>query len=326
MSGIRARPIPTPMKEPRNYLILILCAALLAAGTLLWQQRAEADQWKARVETAEKELAGQTAERAALEKRVREAQDQAATLQSELTAARDAQPSSAAPAPAGKKRNTMAAEGGQLTPDLLKQWLADASDPVVLRRLNTQARNQTLRRFGDLFKQLNLTPEQTDGLTKLLTDKRQAGMDVAVASYQQGNDPTQNPDDYRDQVIASHTDIENQIHALLGDANYAQYQDFTRDTGQTNLIKGLELALRNTPNPLTPDQAALIKQTLEDNGTSRITAKVVADTKDFLSPAQHQALQDLRAIQQANAQKRIQPVQILPTGASPPVAPVPAGK
>jgi len=149
-------------------------------------------------------------------------------------------------------------------------------------------------------------------------------MDVAVASYQQGNDPTQNPDDYRDQVIASHTDIENQIHALLGDANYAQYQDFTRDTGQANVIKGLELALRNTPNPLTPDQAAQIKQVLEDSGATRITAKVVSATKDFLSPAQHQALEDLRAIQQANALKRNQPVQILPTGGSPPAPPIPA--
>ena len=327
MSDPRAVAQPTLMKEPRNYLILILCAALLGAGILLRQQGTETDQWKARVWSAEKTVAQQAAERTALEKRLSDAQDRTAALQNELAAARDAQPSATTPdKPAAKKRGALAVEGGQLTPDMLKQWLADANDPAVMRRLNTQARNQMLRRFGDVFQQLNLTPEQTESFTKLLADKRQAPMDVAVASFQDGNDPTQNLDAYRAQLAATQTGIEDQIHTLLGDSNYAQYRDYVRDTGQTNVIKDLELALRNSPDPLTPEQAAQFKQVLEDNNTTRITAKVVSTAQEFLSPAQHQALQDLRAIQQANSQKRNQPVQILPTVGNPVAPAVATGK
>jgi len=92
MSNPRAVAQPTPMKEPRNYLIVILCAALLGAGILLRQQGTETDQWKARVWSAEKTVAQQAAERTALEKRLSDAQDRTAALQNELAAARDAQP------------------------------------------------------------------------------------------------------------------------------------------------------------------------------------------------------------------------------------------
>jgi len=58
---------------------------------------------------------------------------------------------------------------------------------------------------------------------------------------------------------------------------------------------------------------------LLDSNANRITTKVVNDSRPFLSPVQLQALQDLRAVQQANSQKRNQPVQVLPNGT--PLAP-----
>ena len=198
---------------------------------------------------------------------------------------------------------------------MLHQYLADANDPAVMRRLNTEARNQTLRRFADLLKQLNLPPDQNEALVKLLTDKRQVALDTAVASFQAGNDPTQDMDAYRDLMFANRDSIEAQINALLGPTNYAQYQDNLRSVGQNAVVNNLQLTLSGTSEPLTPDQAAQFQQVMQDNSTSRINARVIAASKDFLTPVQMQALQDLRAIQQANAIKRSQPVQVLPTSA-----------
>jgi hypothetical protein len=90
-------------------------------------------------------------------------------------------------------------------------------------------------------------------------------------------------------------------------------------------VSNLQLTLSNTSEPLTPDQAAQIQQVMQENNTARISAKVISASKDFLSPVQIQALQDLRAIQQANAVKRAQPVQVLPTSPPPP-PPAPTGK
>jgi hypothetical protein len=304
------------MPTRQTYLLLGLAVLLVGAVALLWQQRAEIDGMKARTARAESESARSVAERIALEKSASEAREQAAALQKELAEARD---TSAAQSVAKSREATPApAADGKITADTVKQWLTDANDPAVMRRLNTQARNQTLRRYASLFTQLNLPAEQTELFTKLLNDKRQAPLDIVVSSLKDGTDPTKDMDEFRNQIIASRAEIENQIHALLGEANYTQYQSFDQNYGQANVLNNLQSALLGTAEPLTAQQAAQMTQLLQANNANRITAPVVNGAKDFLSLTQLQALQDLRALQLANSQKRLQPGQILPTA---PMAP-----
>ncbi len=195
-----------------------------------------------------------------------------------------------------------------------------------MRRLNTEARLQMLKRFGDLLRQLNLPPDQNEAFVKLLTDKRQVALDTAVASFQEGTDPSQDMDAYRDLMIANRDSIESQINALLGPDQLCPVPEQSpRYRTESDVLNNLQLSLSGTSEPLTPDQAAQIQQVMQDNNTARINAKVIAASKDFLTPVQMQALQDLRAIQQANAVKRAQPVQVLPTSAPPP-PPAPTGK
>jgi hypothetical protein len=290
------------------------------AVALLWEQQREIGSLENRLRIADQALVEQKTEHTALEKDFEEAKNQTNALQTALNTAHQA-----AAKPAEGKRERAAANGGAISKEMVQQYVADASDPAVMRRLNTEARIQTLKRFGDLLKQLNLSPDQNEAFVKLLTDKRQVALDTAVASFQQGNDPSQDMDAYRDLMIANRDSIESQINALLGPTDYAQYQDNLRSTGQNDVLNNLALSLRNTSEPLTPDQAAQIQQVMQENNTARINAKVIAASKDFLTPVQMQALQDLRAIQQANAVKRAQPVQVLPTSAPPPT-PAPTGK
>jgi hypothetical protein len=298
---------------------------LLVAGVRLWQQHQEIETLKVQAQTAATDTSRNTTERAQLEKNLRVARDEVTALRKELTDAReqanDAAANTAALAKAAKNSAGGATDPSAVNDATLKQWLADADDPAVLRRLNLQARNKTMQRYGELFNQLKLTPEQTEQLTKLLTDKRQANMDVAVTSYQHGEDPTQDMDAYRDRVVAAREGIENQIAALLGDSAYAQYQDYDRSVGQMNVLNNLQLALRATSEPLTAEQADRFKGVLQDNNSTRITAKVIRDAREVLSPIQMQALEDLRAVQQANSQKRNQPMQALPNSPTVPAKP-----
>jgi hypothetical protein len=307
--------------KPATQTLLSVLGVTSVAVALLWEQQQEIAGLERRLQTADQALEQQKAEHFTLEKNYEEAKNQTDVLKAALSTARQAVESTK---PADRKRDRAAANSGAISKEMLEQYIADAGDPAVMRRLNTEARIQTLKRFGDLLKQLNLPPDQNEAFIKLLTDKRQVALDTAVASYQQGTDPSQDMDAYRDLMIANRDSIESQINALLGPTSYAQYQNNLRNTGQNDVVNNLQLTLSNTSDPLTPDQAAQIQQVMQDSNTSRINAKVIAASKDFLTPVQMQALQDLRAIQQANALKRAQPVQILPT--SPPPPPAPVGK
>jgi hypothetical protein len=306
---------PIRMNSWKTCCIGALCFLLAGAAAVISKQRGEIAGLRSRASAADQELARQTTAQADLEKDLQQAQARAKELAArEKPALEPAQePARDLTKPNIKKRDHLVVDDSQVTTDMaVKQWVGQANDPDVMRRLATQARVQTLKRYGELFMQLNVPPEQTEQFTKLLTDKRQAPVDVAVASYQNGEDPWSDPAGLQEMTRAARAEIESQIHSLLGDANYERYLDFNRLTGLSNVTSLLDQALRNAGAPLTADQTARFQQVLVDNETSRVTAKVVSDSKDFLSPAQVQALRDLRAIQQANSRKRNQPLQILP--------------
>jgi Spy/CpxP family protein refolding chaperone len=191
-----------------------------------------------------------------------------------------------------------------------------------MRRLSTQARAQTLRHYDDLLKGLSLTPEQSEQLVKLLIEKKQAAIDVAAASIAQGIDPQSDPAKYKAMVADTKSRIEDEIQSLLGDANYAHYVDYDRTNSQNNVVSNLSNVLRNTGTPLNANQAEQLRQTLQQHETSHINAKVIADSKNFLTPEQLTVLQDLRAVQKANSEKRNIPTLVLPTAPNP-AAPTP---
>lgn len=206
----------------------------------------------------------------------------------------------------GEENSGRAARGGA------SGWAATASDPEVMRRLNEQARLQTTRRYGPLFDQLSLSAEQREQLTKLLADKRQVPLDVAAATLQGGTDPREDPATYADMVAATREDLEQQIHAVLGDAGYQSYQNFDHGTGQAQVIDRLGQMSAQMQQPLSPSQVAQLHAVMRANDTGRVSAKVVNDAAAFLTPAQLQALKDLRAIQQANSRRRNTPISVLP--------------
>ncbi|HEX3729494.1 MAG TPA: hypothetical protein VHV47_06795 [Opitutaceae bacterium] len=292
--------LPLSMKDLRTPTLVVLAALVAAAGFGLWHQGRELAARAAQLRDAGQQLAQKAAERQVLETRWKEAQAKVQQLEAAGTVPRRG------PASPANART--------VTSESIRQWLADADDPAVLRRLNTQARNQTMRRYAELLKTLNLPAGENEAFIKLLTDKRQAAMDTAVAEYHQGDDPAANLPAFQQAIWATRGDDENQISQLLGPAPYAQYQSFDRTTGQNNVVTNLQLSLSSTREPLAPSQAADLAELMESEGTGRVTSQVVADAAQILSPAQQQALQDLRAVQLSQSRQRNQPGQALPTG------------
>jgi chromosome segregation ATPase len=305
------------MKRWKESAILLLALLSAYVGFACRERQGAIKTLEEQIQQLQAELARQSTQRAELEKRISEAQQQVVTLQN--AAATASSESTSTPSDA-KKLSPPLATVTPLSSDIDKttQWLADANNSDVMRRLSTQARNQTLRHYDDFLKELNLSPGENEQLVKLLIEKKQAAIDVAAASFQQGEDPRNDPATYKAAVVATKEKIEDEIQSLLGDDNYARYINFDRSTGQNNVVSNLSSVLRNTETPLNAGQQELLRQSLQQHETGRITAKVIADSKSFLTPEQILALQDLRAVQQANSDKRNAPTQILPTATTPP--------
>jgi hypothetical protein len=196
------------------------------------------------------------------------------------------------------------------TSENARDWLGAANHPVVIRRLSLQARYETIRQYGALFDQLKLDPPAEARLTHLLADERQSPIDVVVTALQRGEDLSQDPARYRQIVAAAKNEIQTEIRALLGEEAYTRYRDFDSAVAQAEVLRNFELSLRGSAESLAAEQSAKVRGALQNGDGGRLTAQMLADAKEYLSPAQWQVLDDLRAVQQADEQRRIQQLQM----------------
>ena len=111
-------------------------------------------------------------------------------------------------------------------------------------------------------------------------------------------------------------DVDNDIKALLGDAPYAEYVQYRYDLIQWTAVNRLTLTLRDTPTPLTDEQARNLVVLLRDsllrikspftfdigigaglfsaNIGSALTQRVFERAGEFLSAPQVDALRKLQ--------------------------------
>jgi hypothetical protein len=311
------------MKHWKNIALIFLAGLLAAAGITLMRRSEQLAQQETRIQDLEHQLSvqaekfAQVTEQFKKEKAAAEEREHSLQTAQETTLAAQRKAENKSSRKEEQQHVAAALNTAQSFADSIDQWIADANNPDVLRRLNMQAQNKIHQHYDELFNELNLSPDQKDKLFQLLVEKRQAGLDVAVASIQQGIDPRTNLAEFNQAVAKSKSGIEEEIQSLLGDTQYDQYQAFDLTTGQMNVVKNLQSALTGTGATLTPDQTKQFLQILDQNEAGRVTAKVIADSQDILSPVQLKALQDMRAIQRANSLKRNLPGQVLPTTPSP---------
>lgn len=284
----------------RGWIFPGLVLLLTGSAILLWRARTESDGLQTRLTAVGRGTTRLVRENAELRDEVRRAHEQTSAIKEELTTAQQRV----------QELAQRAESALALSPESVVRWLGAANDPTVMRRLNLQARYQTLRAYADLFDQLKLEPAKEAELTRLLADKRQSAVDVVVTAFQRGEDLSQEPARYREIVAGAKAAIETQISALLGDAQYAQYRDYDASVAQANVLRNVELSLRGSAEPLTTEQGNRVKAILQGNSDARITAKMIEDAREFLSPLQLQVMQDLRAVQQADERRRIERLQV----------------
>jgi hypothetical protein len=305
------------MKSPQNYLIVFLAVIAIGVGIHAWRQSDELIGLRAAAQQT-------TDERAALQKATWDAQKQVKQLEGELTAARN-QAAASATGGTGPATNQSRAVNNMAAG--MASMMAMMDNPDVQRLMALQQKGALSGRYGALFKNLHLNPDQLSQFKNLLVEKQMVSTDVMIAATQQGINPMSNPKEFAELMRSTQADIDSKIKSTIGDDGYAQYQNYQQTQGQRNVINQLEQSLSYTDTPLTSTQSEQMVQILSQgsagNATgaqimiagpggggapagggpgSRITDATITSAQGVLSPPQIQALQEIQQQQQAAQQ------------------------
>ncbi|MCX6944877.1 MAG: hypothetical protein NT173_08985 [Opitutales bacterium] len=306
------------MPSPKTYALLFLALTTAAGGGLAWRQYQELIRLRA--------AAANPAERAdwqrrlwASEKLRHELEDALAAARSKGAEPRDDEHPDGPPAGADAGTDGPRRRGGP-GGNLAANFMAMLDQPEVQKLMAAQQRGALDAHYADLFKRLNLPPDQLEKFKNLLVEKQTALADVLAAARA--------PQEFRKMVAATQAEIDASIRSTLGDPAYAQYQQYQQTQPQRNTVTQLTQALSYTSAPLTSAQAEQLVQVLASNSpaskaaanprgalfssfgaglgapgpSAPITDAAVAQAQSVLSAPQVQALQQLQQTQLAQQQ------------------------
>jgi hypothetical protein len=119
------------------------------------------------------------------------------------------------------------------------------------------------KQYSDLFKQLNMTPEQSATFKDLIQKKMLVGADVGFSMMDDSLDASQRAD-LTKQVKSQTDDVDNQIKDFLGDENFKAYQSYEKTVPDRMSVSQFNDQFAGTPNALSADQQGQLVQALSD--------------------------------------------------------------
>lgn len=292
----------------KNYLIILLAASTVTAGLIAFNQ-------SRRLAALEADLLKASAAAAAVKPRSTPVTPTFTARPAAVaeTAASDIEAAPAEPAQGGRQRG-----GG----DNRANFAALMANPEFAKAMSVQQRAFLDARYADLFKKLNLSPEQLEQFKSLLVERQSARMDVMVAARENGLDPRENRDELRKMTAEAQAEVDATIKTALGESVYNAYQTFENTQSQRALVKQLDTRLGYSSTPLSSTQSDFLVTALAAGSTATadqggggpgnwgggsratITDEVVQQAQSVLTPDQLSALKQLQIEQQAQQKVR----------------------
>lgn len=181
--------------------------------------------------------------------------------------------------------------------------------PEMKAMMRQQARGTVESLYADLFKQLNLAPQQKEAFVNLLLDQISAAMETGSAFFGGNVDKAGFARDAAAQKAAQ----EAKMRDLLGPENFAKYDDFAKQIGPRMLVGQFQQRLATGGTVLQESQstkliqlmqqeqvkgrqelasAALSSESIETQMQAQQAAyqRVVDRSSEFLAPDQSAAL------------------------------------
>jgi RNA polymerase sigma factor (sigma-70 family) len=126
-------------------------------------------------------------------------------------------------------------------------------DPEYLKAIGEQQAQMLKTQYAPLVKQLNLTPEQRDAFYALLTDNATNAMMQGLAMMSGTNNAGATS-----AIADAQKSLQDQMRSLLGDAGFAQFQDYQTTIPDRQLLESMKTGFAE--NPLTDDQQQRLLQ------------------------------------------------------------------
>ncbi|HVU17570.1 MAG TPA: hypothetical protein VHD32_11630 [Candidatus Didemnitutus sp.] len=182
-------------------------------------------------------------------------------------------------------------------------------------------------RYADLFRRLDLTPDELSAFKRLLAQKDSLALDVVAVSQAIEAPPSAGL--VPPQVRSAQSEIEQSIKSTLGDDRYDTYRDYESTMAQRATVAQLERRLSYSASPLSPAQSdglvkVLASSAPRDSGSTvpsisfvvggdvsgvmpvvnpdaagLITDEAIAGARNLLTPLQISALMELQVEQRA---------------------------
>ncbi|MBC7368518.1 MAG: hypothetical protein H7343_17185 [Undibacterium sp.] len=266
------------MKTPSTLLAAVSALIALGLGTVAWQQHRELIQLRA--------AAMETGDRAALQKRVWDAEKRAKDSETRALAARsegtDAESEASKPGEAPKSTTRPAA--GKKGPSQ-QEILVFLTNPDVQLTLANKFREQVDARYGSLLKSLNLSGPDQARLRGLLIERQGAVIDVAAALLASGNKPKDK--DMHALVAISQDETERKLQAAFGPEVYNQFQAYEHAQLFRGATTDLQKGLARVNAPLDTAQA------------EKFTAGISLLAQSSFTAEQQQALRSITRMEQS---------------------------
>jgi hypothetical protein len=179
-------------------------------------------------------------------------------------------------------------------------------DPEFLAAMKVEQESRIEKRYGALFKQLNLPAEKTEALKNLLVERENARRDVMTTAMSEGLDPRNkdNRDQLRTLTDQMQAEVDANIKTTIGEAAYTQLETYKATQPQRAAVSDLNEKLSITSQPLSNSQAQQLTKILTDTGTVTgrnvlITDQTISVARGVLSSPQIDQLIKLQAEQAA---------------------------
>lgn len=135
-------------------------------------------------------------------------------------------------------------------------------DPSMREMLRDQQSAAVKMMFSGLFKEMNLTPEEKEKLTSVLTDVQMKTLEnTQMFGGTNSSAAGKGVSDAKKQADA-------EIKALLGEERFNQYQDYQKNIGERMQVDQLKASLAGQNMPLNDQQSSQLFQIMKEEKTA----------------------------------------------------------
>jgi hypothetical protein len=148
--------------------------------------------------------------------------------------------------------------------DMLAKMMADPAMKKMMRQQQAAAMDMM---YGPLFKEIGLSPEDKEKFKELLLDRQMkavesGGMLMKLQGEDTGKTAAMND------LAAQQKEFDAQLKALLGDAPYAQYKDYSESMAERMAVNQISQQLASSPNPINDEQSRQLLEIMKQEKKS----------------------------------------------------------